>query len=449
MSNMYPSEFPKHPNPHDPEFEVFQYLRFLPANYKVYYSKKFKGGDFYREECELDFIVFDGDKSILCIEVKGGKIAYMGEQDRWTQNGKALEKSPERQASEAMHGMMKFLSEDIKDINVGWAVCFPNCSLPSSFAPPSGLPRDVIIDENALRDDVSQAIKKVESYYLSKHNRSGGAQLSIERIHRNLTRGIGFIESIGIRMEQARAQIIEVTKEQFDVLDDLEANNRMVVKGVAGSGKTLIATEYAMRLEAEYKSVLFLFYNRMLCNSVRRKFDRDSKVECNTFHSFARRIIGEVDPDWWKAQDKQAPDFWEDLVPFKLTEAVTGSQTRYDTIIVDEGQDFKPEWLDVSSEFLNDPKEGGFVVFYDDAQDLFKRWSDLPWGGEGVSRKSLTKNCRNTKLIVDFINDETGSEMKSAPRSPDGLSVIERVFENQSSSQEFVKKTLSEMLAQG
>lgn len=59
MSNMYPSEFPKHPSPHDPEFEVFQYLRLLPANYKVYYSKKFKGGDFYREECELDFIVFD------------------------------------------------------------------------------------------------------------------------------------------------------------------------------------------------------------------------------------------------------------------------------------------------------------------------------------------------------------------------------------------------------
>ena len=448
MASMFPAEYPYEVNADNPEFEVFETLRSLPEHYRVYYSKKFKGGNFYREECEVDFIVFDGSRSLLCIEVKGGAIEYSGEQEKWLQNGKPLKKSPDRQAAEAMHSMLSFLGADAKDINVGWALCFPNSTLPQAFVAPSSLPKAVILDEATLMD-VEQAIASVESYYTNNLNRPGADTHTAGRIHNKLTRGIGFITSVGARIAKARKQIIEVTREQFDVLEDLEANHRMVIKGVAGSGKTLIAREFASRLETKEATVLFLFYNRMLANSVRYSFDRSSTINCITFHSFAKRLIEQYDPEWWDDHKSSEHDFWELEVPLKLLDTIPQSEERFDAIIVDEGQDFKPAWLEAASTLLKDPDNGRFVVFYDDAQDLFNRWSDLPWGGDGIFRKSLTRNCRNTKAIVDYVNKATDSSMASSTRSPVGITVVETLHENQGAARTALKKELSELLTQG
>ena len=76
MAHLYPTHFPREVEPDDPEFEVFETLKRLPNNYHVFYSKKFKGGKRSKEECEVDFIVFDGSSSMLIIEVKGGCLLY-------------------------------------------------------------------------------------------------------------------------------------------------------------------------------------------------------------------------------------------------------------------------------------------------------------------------------------------------------------------------------------
>ena len=78
MAKMYPEFFPGEQNSDNPEYEVFETLRRLPDSHSVFYSKTFKGGDKSREECEVDFIVFDGFSSLLIIEVKGGLIEYDG-----------------------------------------------------------------------------------------------------------------------------------------------------------------------------------------------------------------------------------------------------------------------------------------------------------------------------------------------------------------------------------
>ena len=43
-----------------PEHDVFCALASLPENYTVFYSKKFKGALNSKEECEVDFLIFDG-----------------------------------------------------------------------------------------------------------------------------------------------------------------------------------------------------------------------------------------------------------------------------------------------------------------------------------------------------------------------------------------------------
>jgi Nuclease-related domain len=150
MARMFPDQFPGEYVAQNPEFEVFQTLRALPDSYSVFYSKKFKGGKKSKEECEVDFLVFDGKKTLLCMEVKGGLIEYRGDEDAWYQNGRNLSPSSDRQASATKAAVLEFLGVAASDINVGWLPCFPNCSLPANFQPPAGLPRPVILDQSKL-----------------------------------------------------------------------------------------------------------------------------------------------------------------------------------------------------------------------------------------------------------------------------------------------------------
>ena len=84
MATMYPSQYPKPPDEKDPEFVVYQILKKLPDSYVVFYSKKFKGTGSFKEESEVDFIIFDQKHSLICLEVKGGIIQYDGKEDKWT-----------------------------------------------------------------------------------------------------------------------------------------------------------------------------------------------------------------------------------------------------------------------------------------------------------------------------------------------------------------------------
>jgi len=87
----YPSEFPLE-NTKKAEKVVFDALRRLPTDdFDVYFGRKFSAiekGE--KVEYEIDFLIADlrGGKlnALLCLEVKGGKIAYDGRQHSCQQN---------------------------------------------------------------------------------------------------------------------------------------------------------------------------------------------------------------------------------------------------------------------------------------------------------------------------------------------------------------------------
>lgn len=428
MAKMFPTQYPKPPNPDDPEFEVFEVLRKLPEQYTVFYSKKFKGTGSWKEESEIDFIVFDHELVLLCLEVKGGMIEYDGEQDCWLQNGDQLTLSPDRQASAGMHNVLAFLGPDARNLNLGWVLVFPNCCLPNNFRPPAGVPDRIIIDQERL-NLIEEAVKNLRQYYVDRVGRAGISAATAKSIQDRLTRGIGFVSKIGVRIARDNQQLLELTEEQFKVLEDLEINERTVVRGFAGTGKTVLATEYARRLTAQGTKVLVLFYNRLIAKKVARSFDRDSNIACTRFFKFAKQMITKVDAEWWDQNFRRGDDsFWTDDVPLKLLDLPKEEVEEFDAIIVDEGQDFKSEWFAILEELLSGKESDRFVVFYDELQDVFGRWSDLPWGGRGVARKQLTQNCRNTKSIIKFLNGTRPTGMVPFANSPQGERVIERKF---------------------
>jgi hypothetical protein len=433
MAKFFPESFPFDADPRDPEYQLFRMLHELPEHFSVIYSKKFKGGKYSKEETEIDFLIFDGHKNLICLEVKGGEIAYSGPDRQWFQNGKEMKKAPDWQASAATKAVIEYLGPDSLKLNIGWALAFPDCSRPAGSGRIAEVPDDLILDSQVLLDP-EKAIARVCHYNESHFCREGVNRYQASSILERLLRSVGFITKIGVALLHDAKQLVQATEQQLDILDDLELNPKTAVMGYAGTGKTIIATEFAKRCSEKGQKVLLLFYNRMVANTVRYGLGRDSSIECSTFHSLARNKIESIDKNWWD-ENKSAnnPDFWDMAVPLKMLELLESKNPQYNVIIVDEGQDFKPEWFETLEKLLIPDEASRYVVFYDGNQDIFGRWKSLPWQPHAYTKKNLRKNCRNTKAIINYLNKIIPSEMVGFENSPAGQPVR---FENSSSLKE-------------
>ncbi len=99
---------------------------------------------------------------------------------------------------------------------------------------------------------------------------------------------------------------------------------------------------------------------------------------------------------------KTRPDDMDQLLAkIKNGEAVL---PKYDAILIDEGQDFEPEWLELVSYVLN-PDTQSLLLVEDRAQNIFKRKSSLAQdtGLDFRGRsKILSINYRNTAQIIQL-----------------------------------------------
>jgi hypothetical protein len=422
MAKIYPEVFPGSLDPENPELIVYDQLRRLPDNYAVFYSKRFKGGLFGVEECEIDFIIFNRKNVMICLEVKGGTLGYDGSEDRWYQNGKPMVRSPERQASAATHALIGHLKPKIQNVAVDWALCFPQCCIqPGETA--TGLPTENIIDERKL-GNIDQAVRLLEERIRNRFPRSGASPREAEALIATLTRNIGFVQKLGVRIATERDQLIQVTREQLDVLHDLYVNKRVVVQGSAGTGKTIIAQEFAKRLLKDGRSVLLVFYNKGIARKVRYAFAKDDDIKVSTFSSLGKRLAEEHDPGWWELTIKD-DNFWRLDLPLRLLDLPDSVLPQFDAVIVDEGQDFKPEWYEFLQRLLKSDIDSWFCTLLDEHQDIFGHWDHFPADPQPF-KKTLRKNCRNTRKIIDFIHEAYPTEMSWYERSPSGADVVVR-----------------------
>lgn len=427
MAKMYPETFPGKFDPADPEFIVYQCLRKLPDSYVVLYSKRFKGGLFGKPECEIDFIISNQRDVVICLEVKGGILAYDGAQDRWTQNGKPMSKAPDVQATEATHCLLVQLENELRNANVDWALCFPQCTTDAK-SPSTNIPLSRIIDEGRLAN-ITAEIARLEQEIRSTYRHKGMTPPEAHDLIAHLTRSIGFIQVLGVRIAREAEQLIQVTQEQCEILSDVEVNPRMVIHGSAGTGKTVLAQTFTKRLAAEGRKVLLLFYNKGIASTVRYAFERDAPAQVSTFSSFAKRLVQEFDPGWWDAHTVRNDDFWRIELPSRLLDIPSTQLPKFDAVIVDEGQDFKPEWYEFLQRLLAPGDHTHFTVFLDEHQDIFHHWKNFPCSPP-PAKKVLTKNCRNTRTIVTYLNTTYPTGMTHFEASPVGTPIVERTTKN-------------------
>ncbi|WP_421416768.1 NERD domain-containing protein [Agrobacterium tumefaciens] len=375
----------------------------VPDDYVCYYSRSWHQADTdgAEHDGEADFILAHAQYGLLFIEVKGGRVSCREEDEQWLstdRDGFRFKiKNPIAQARSSKHHFLKRLNDN-RRLGRRFIRARHAAVLPGSAKPPRALGPDAPLDIIAFGDDMDTLGK-----WLVDRIREGGdareQPLGLDGMHaldELLTGHFELRAHIGASLAED-AQVIErLTAEQAWLLDSLEDNHEMAISGGAGSGKTVLAIEKAFRSSADGRRTLLTCFNAPLANYLKELCKDRQNLVVASFHSICRTIAEQTGTSLPR---NSGPDYFETLLPEALVEAVTSSpELGFDTVIIDEGQDFQDSWLNALRLCLRDINIGEFYVFFDDNQRLFAQ-DDTFIRALPQSSISLTRNLRNTRKI--------------------------------------------------
>ncbi len=220
------------------------------------------------------------------------------------------------------------------------------------------------------------------------------------------------------RAREARHRLDELCSRQVAALETLDANRRVFITGWAGTGKTRLATRWAQRAWLEDQRVLLTCYNDPLADDLRSRIATDELFVIGSFLRTALALEGmpplpvpdDADHEWWNV----------DAVAHLLGHRHEVTAARFDTVVVDEGQDFHPAWLALLEQLLDVDGPRRLLVVADDAQDIYDRGFRPPSADEGSMVAELVNNCRNVHPIASLLRRHLGGA-KSPMIGPEGL----------------------------
>lgn len=142
-------------------------------------------------------------------------------------------------------------------------------------------------------------------------------------------------------------------------------------------------------------------FNAPLASHLQNSCIDQENLVVASFHSLCRKFAEEASIEL-PANAGQA--LFDTHLPEALVEAVGNRPDHgFDTIIIDEGQDFHDSWLNSLRMILKDTGEQRFYVFFDDNQRLFSQDDNLI-SALPQSAIPLTRNLRNTRRIHALIS---------------------------------------------
>ena len=114
---------------------------------------------------------------------------------------------------------------------------------------------------------ISASIKRLIRHRLRDHQPSSNPRNpepeQVQRIRSFLRPEFYRVAAMSVRIEHAEEKLLSLTGEQYDRLDELEDNPRCLFEGAAGTGRTLLAVEFARRRARAGDRVLFVCFNRL------------------------------------------------------------------------------------------------------------------------------------------------------------------------------------------
>jgi len=340
-------------------------------------------------EGEGDFVIAIPDRGFLVLEVKGGYIEQLD--GRWFQNGIPLEHSPRDQA----HSFAKKLLSRLPSVNsmtvpYGILTIFPDTL--SSETPIQDDLCDLIltaVDLPYIKEAITAKLVKAfpEDFILPECNWRA-------RLHELW--GETWVPKInlGHKKEINEDERYRLDQHQIEIIDSLYTNNKLLIEGVAGSGKTILAREAAIRMAADGQFVQILCFTDALAKWLEISL-QGTGVKVATVSRYAAELmlsLGQI------KSIPQDPEGWADISLMAAFDALPLLKKKPDVVIIDEAQDLtESEWLLV--EELS--RESKNWIFYDPAQAFWVE-RKLPVWLNNLFNYRLQRCYRCPESILEF-----------------------------------------------
>ena len=368
---------------------------------------------------EADIVVLS-TKGFFALEVKGGRVSckdgvwQFGDPSRKSYSKK---EDPWTQSKGTMFAVRKLLTETdsrFKDLLIGFGVVMPGERFTTTGAE---IEPAVLLDMREFSKELGFYIGKLERHwtnaYESKHGRKPRlpSKEDVQAARRILRPDVASTFSLGSYLTGIDARLIELTNDQIRVSRRMAANPRTVVRGQAGTGKTVIAMERARQLAAQGKRVLFLCFNQLLAKHLRLTLEGESSsdlIEIKHVHALYREVIDKAGLGKLLDQAIDEHHLFAKVFPSVFLEAAIECELpAWDALVVDEAQDLlTPENLDAFDYMLGGLglNRGHWHIFFDRLQNIY----EVEVQGKVERRLSeaqptfddLFENCRNTKQVV-------------------------------------------------
>lgn len=354
--------------------------------FEIYYQP-FLNGD------QPDIIIMRKGSGVLIIEVKDWILSsyYVDSKKKWkTKNNNSIIKSPLKQVKTYKDNLFDLHIEDLLERKienknfygiVSCAVYFHNedeQSINNFFCNAFESENDKKYIKVFGKDSLNIEKMKI---ILSQAKLDKNSSLFDEKLYNSFKR---YLQPSFHTIEQEIE--IKLTDKQKK-LTLSKSSPRQKIKGIAGSGKTIILARRAVNAHKRTgDKVLILTYNITLKNyihdrisEVREEFSWNS-FYINNYHDFINAELNNVEIkidvpenfETWSSSDK-TQYLEENYYSNKnLFEGIKQKLIKYNAILIDELQDYKEEWQTIIMKFFL-AEDGEYVVFGDVKQNIYKR----------------------------------------------------------------------------
>lgn len=463
MAKMIPNEIEETSS--SGEKKIFERLKELPDEYVVIHSLKMLKHQ-EKVEGEIDFVIISPN-GILCIEVKGGRVERKDGiwifKDRYGNENQKVE-GPYEQVSGNMYSLMDYLKERLNNstINVlgiqfAYAVAFPDIEFDRQDIDIDGT---ITIDIAKLEKlDIKTIIDNVYKYHANKfyekYNRTRKKLTDgeISKITTILRGDFGYSQSLSSELKSTEEKLIKLTREQKKILEAMNENKRILIKGTGGTGKTVLLYEKTLQLAALGKKVIFICYNKMLSKHLNKKLNAENEeiknnVKIVNLHSYMLEQIRKTIPNYTV---EVTNDFFEKKLPHDF---INADCEKYEIMLIDEAQDLiKLQYIECLEKILiGGLKNGKWYMALDEKQNIYNpELNELLEMIEDDIRPvitKLTRNCRNTNQITQKNIEITGIE-QSVNNEANGEAVEIIKYKDDISQRSNIKKIVRRLKMNG
>lgn len=248
----------------------------------------------------------------------------------------------------------------------------------------------VTLAKDARRNLVTQLKPQIDKGDIDARAWSKFPTLSKKEVNRLKSELFPIQSTYGFDPDRVKNEII--LEENFEILNGLRKNRRVMVQGAPGTGKTVLATKFlAQNLLKQHKGVFFCA-NKLLRSKMEYLIHDEYKLDSN-------------------------------LISFRIYHAeinVESLDEDVDFIIIDEAQEFFDkrlfEFIENLESKLHAPK---FLILYDPEQAIIQDFKDIDWYADFFVQSSFVHylfdtvwRCCQNKAISDIADEIKNGQYK-------------------------------------